>query len=169
MSRPIATEITVDEALPEEYEPIARLSVRAYREFEPLWGDRWPLVVEGLEGVAARAEHGVVLVARAGKEPVGTATIHPRSDPHRNRWAPDWAVLRKLAVAPVNRGHGIGRLLVQACIERATDFGSPALALRTMEFMSAARSMYERMGFQYLDDHTEPPVLAMAKGLRPIA
>lgn len=168
MSRPSsATEITVDEARPEEYETIARLSVEAYREFEPLWSERWPLVVEGLEGVAARAEHGVVLVARAGENPVGTATIHPTSDPHRNRWAPDWAVLRKLAVAPASRGQGIGSLIVQACVQRATDLGSPALALRTMEFMSAARSMYERMGFQYLDDHAEPPVLAMAKGLRP--
>ena len=168
MSRPsIATEITIDEARPEEYEAIARLSVEAYREFEPFWGERWPLVVEGLEGVAARAEHGVVLVARVGEHPVGTATTHPTSDPQRSRWSPDWAVLRKLAVAPVNRGHGIGRLLVQASVQRATDLGSPALALRTMEFMSAARSMYERMGFEYLDDHAEPPVLAMAKGLRP--
>lgn len=168
MSRPSsATEITVDEARPEEYEAIARLSVEAYREFEPLWSERWSLVVERLEAVAARAEHGVVLVARAGEDPVGTATIHPTSDPQRTRWSPDWAVLRKLAVAPVNRGQGIGKLLVQACVERAIDLGSPTLALRTMEFMSAARLMYERMGFQYLDDHAEPPVLAMAKGLRP--
>jgi len=175
MSRPVniparteATEITVDRARPEEYEAIARLSVLAYREFEPLWSERWPLVVDGLEGVAERAEHGVVLVARAGEDPVGTATIHPTSDPQRTRWSPDWAVLRKLAVAPVNQGQGIGRLLVSACVQRATDLGSPALALRTMEFMNAARSMYERMGFQYLEDHAEPPVLAMAKGLRPV-
>ncbi|MBW3588155.1 MAG: GNAT family N-acetyltransferase [Actinobacteria bacterium] len=166
-ARPSATEITIDEARPQEYETIARLSVQAYREFESLWGDRWPLVVERLEAVEARAGGGVIMVARTEGIPVGTATLHPGSDPQRNRWPDNWAVLRKVAVAPDLRGRGIGRLLVEGCIDRAMSLESPTLALRTMEFMRTARSMYERMGFAYLDDFAEPPVLAMAKHLRP--
>lgn len=54
---------------------------------------------------------------------------------------------RLLAVAPQARGLGIGRTLMQICIQRARDIGASALMVRTMPEMSAANRLCEQMGF----------------------
>jgi GNAT superfamily N-acetyltransferase len=59
---------------------------------------------------------------------------------------------RLLAVAPEARGKGIGRLLTQACIEKAREDKNEQLIIHSTEFMKVAWKMYERMGFERSED-----------------
>ncbi len=54
---------------------------------------------------------------------------------------------RLLSVNPQARGLGLGRTLMQICIERARDIGAQALVVRTMPEMDAANRLCQQMGF----------------------
>jgi DNA-binding MarR family transcriptional regulator/GNAT superfamily N-acetyltransferase len=61
---------------------------------------------------------------------------------------PVTAKLRLLYVEPFARGHGLGRTLARACIERAKELGYTALTLWTNDILTAARRIYQAEGFQ---------------------
>jgi ribosomal protein S18 acetylase RimI-like enzyme len=61
--------------------------------------------------------------------------------------------LRTLAVAPWAQGHGYGRALCVWCITRARHEQARALVLHTAEFMTAARKLYEGLGFHRRPSH----------------
>ena len=52
-----------------------------------------------------------------------------------------------LAVAPDCRGRGIGRKLVEACLERAQAAGKTEVRLHTMDAMVAPEALYRSLGF----------------------
>ncbi|MGO4335933.1 GNAT family N-acetyltransferase [Labrys sp. KB_33_2] len=56
--------------------------------------------------------------------------------------------LRLLYVDPSARGHGLGKRLVRACIERARALGYASLTLWTNDILIAARNIYQAEGFQ---------------------
>jgi GNAT superfamily N-acetyltransferase len=59
---------------------------------------------------------------------------------------------RLLAVDPEARGNGIGKLLINDCIERAKKNGQREVIIHSTEFMKIAWKMYEKMGFQRSED-----------------
>jgi GNAT superfamily N-acetyltransferase len=61
--------------------------------------------------------------------------------------------VRFLAVHPSMRGQGLGKALMDECVQRALRSGANALGLHTMELMRAAVHMYERMGFVRVPEH----------------
>jgi ribosomal protein S18 acetylase RimI-like enzyme len=145
---------------PEEYAEAGRVTALAYREYEPAsrrsrsaGEDRhgWDEYMGRLADIAGRAERTLVLVAVDEGRILGTATLELEDtveDDPADRLEPGAASMRMLAVSPDARGRGIGRALVDACIERARAAGKSVLMLRTTKLMRVAREMYERMGFQ---------------------
>ncbi len=59
--------------------------------------------------------------------------------------------LRKMYFLPELRGLGLGRELLERCIEGARASGFTRMYLETLTAMSAARRLYERFGFEKLD------------------
>lgn len=104
--------------------------------------------VEESADVAARWDEADVLVAELGGEIAGTVTYYADAGREGLGFPRGWAGFRTLAVDPARRGHGIGRALLAACIERARAQGVPTLAIHTSAVMRSARRLYEQAGFR---------------------
>lgn len=57
------------------------------------------------------------------------------------------AAIRMLGVDPKAQGRGVGRALVDACVERARRLRRRAVLLHTTPWMTAAHRLYEKSGF----------------------
>jgi GNAT superfamily N-acetyltransferase len=71
----------------------------------------------------------------------GTATLEKNA-----------AGFRLLAVHPVARGKGTGRLLTEECIKKARDRKLNQIIIHTTKAMQIAWKMYEKMGFKRSQD-----------------
>jgi GNAT superfamily N-acetyltransferase len=58
-----------------------------------------------------------------------------------------WSGFRALVVDPAVRGRGVGRLLVERCIERTSEVGAPTLGIHTVGLLEEAIRLYIRLGF----------------------
>jgi ribosomal protein S18 acetylase RimI-like enzyme len=139
-----AEPIVVREARPDEHAALGELIVRAYREV----GETEASYYAELLDVAGRAALVPVLVAVDAEDHVlGCVTYVPGPGPFHEGEFAEAASIRMLAVAPAARRRGVGRVLVEACIERARAAGRPAISLSTRPFMTAAHRLYASLGF----------------------
>lgn len=60
---------------------------------------------------------------------------------------PDVCELRKMYLLPQARGRGLGRALLERCLEQAAAAGFRRCYLETLETMHRARALYESAGF----------------------
>lgn len=63
---------------------------------------------------------------------------------------PDTCELRKMYLLPVARGRGLGRAMLQRCLDAARGRGYRRCYLETLAAMQAARELYEKAGFRKL-------------------
>ena len=87
------------------------------------------------------APGGQIFVALDGAEVVGTCALVPHG--------PGAFELVKLTVAPAARGGGLGRRLVEACLEFAARHGGHHIVLMSNSRLGAALRLYEQLGFRY--------------------
>ncbi|MGE5107548.1 MAG: GNAT family N-acetyltransferase [Sphingobacteriales bacterium] len=59
---------------------------------------------------------------------------------------------RLLTVDPLTRGHGIGKLLTNECIQKAKDKKITQMIIHTTKAMQTAWKMYENLGFKRSED-----------------
>ena len=144
-----AAEVKIREAAPGEYEDTGRLAQRAYAEYarpgDPLWSEYFSMLAD----VAGWAAFATVLVAVAGERIVGTATVElDRTIRGSGDLDPGQASFRVLAVDPPARGGGVGRQLVEACVQVARRAGKDVATLHTTDQMAAAQRIYRSLGFE---------------------
>jgi ribosomal protein S18 acetylase RimI-like enzyme len=66
--------------------------------------------------------------------------------------------LAELYVAPAERGHGLGRALMEAAIDEARARGCDYMELGTSEDDVAARALYESLGFVNREGGPDGPI-----------
>lgn len=59
--------------------------------------------------------------------------------------------LKKMYFYAEARGYGMGRKMVEKCLEKAKSMGYTTCYLETIERMQAANSLYQKMGFELLE------------------
>jgi GNAT superfamily N-acetyltransferase len=133
---------------PDEYGPLGELTVAAYHSLPDVM-DHQDAYDRQLRDVARRAETSCVLVAVGPKGELlgGVTYVRGPDDPYSEELAEGEAGMRMLAVDPARQGQGIGRLLAQACLDRARAAGRTRLVLHTGAWMPGAIALYEKMGF----------------------
>lgn len=59
--------------------------------------------------------------------------------------------LQKMYFLKEARGHGLGKKMLELCLDRAKEFNYESCYLETMPHMKKALALYEKYGFQYLN------------------
>jgi putative acetyltransferase len=85
-------------------------------------------------------------VAERGGEVLGGGGIFPTTG-----LPADTVELVKLYLLPAARGLGVGKALIQHCLEAARAAGYARVYLETTEELTQAIPLYEKLGFTYLD------------------
>jgi putative acetyltransferase len=105
--------------------------------------------LEGLPGSYAE-DGGALLLARHESEPAGTIAMR-RLDRSSGE-------LKRLYLRPGFRGHGLGRRLLEAVIERATSTVQyDYLYADTLPTMTEALVLYQRIGFERVEAYSPTP------------
>ncbi len=86
---------------------------------------------------------GLMLLALVDGAVAGSGAFRPLPDADY----PNACEMKRLFVRPAFRRFGLGRLLAQALMDRATEAGYSSMLLDTLDDMEAARGLYESLGF----------------------
>lgn len=153
-------------ARPEEWAAAGDVTVEAYRVNGYLDHPDGRAYAASLRNAARRAEHGVLWVAvDVDGRVVGTATVALPGSTLTQMCREGEAELRMVAVAPRARGRGVGEALTRASLDLAVERGAKRMVLASLEAMTAAHRLYERLGFSRAperDWHTDGGLLLMA-------
>src|SRR2546426_7843419 len=133
----------IREVRPREYQEAGRVTAQAYLEFARPGDPGWDEYLAEIGDVGARAGRTLVLAAVEDGQILGSATLELDATigDDDKELEPGTAHLRMLGVDPSARGRGIGRALVEACIDRARQRGRSAFTLRTTRLMTAAQRL----------------------------
>ncbi len=114
--------------------------------------------VEQLVDAARRAREAEVWVAVEGDRVLGTVTFCAVGSAYREIGHDDEGEFRMLAVSPTARGRGVGRVLVERCLERSRELGYAGVRMSSMDRMTSAHRVYERLGFTRAPEDDWSPV-----------
>jgi GNAT superfamily N-acetyltransferase len=131
---------------PEEYAEVGALTVAAY---EPFLTDAEDHYREQLADVERRDQEAEIWVAVSdvGEAILGNVTVCPAGSSWREISLDGEGEFRMLAVAPEAQGQGVGMALAEMVVERFRADGAGGIALSSLESMSGAHRIYDRLGF----------------------
>ncbi|HZC13279.1 MAG TPA: GNAT family N-acetyltransferase [Thermoleophilaceae bacterium] len=151
MGAPEKADLSVRRATPSDAEAIGRLLHDFNTEFdEPVPGPR-----AIAERIAELIESGETVVLLAGSGPHGLAVLRFRPSLYSRALE---CYLAELYVVPAERGHGLGRALMEEAIEVARREGANYMDLGTSEDDVAARALYESLGFNNREGKPDGPI-----------
>jgi ribosomal protein S18 acetylase RimI-like enzyme len=140
---------TIRAAEPSDIDAVAGVLHTANTEFaDVLPSAVYDAYLTNVLDIENRLTDSELLVAELEGRIAGTITLYPNASLEGWDWPSHWAGIRAIAVAPQARGHGLGRKLATAAIERARALHCDAVCLHTAHFMRAAVPLYESLGFQ---------------------
>jgi GNAT superfamily N-acetyltransferase len=146
---------------PEELEEVGRLTAEVYvgEGFIPEGDD----YVRELVDTPRRAREAEIWVAVEGDQLLGSVTFCPVGSAYREVGRESEGEFRMLAVSPAARGKGVGRALVELCVRRSRELGYAGIRMSSMDAMTSAHRIYERLGFVRAreDDWSPAPGVAL--------
>lgn len=97
---------------------------------------------------------GRLLLARVESETAGCVALRPIEA--------DVCEMKRLYVRPAYRGLGAGRMLVESIIREGREAGYRRMRLDTLASMTAARRLYQQLGFHEIPPYRNNPVQGAA-------
>ncbi len=151
---------TVRNAYPNEFKTIGKIMVQVYSQLEgfPSAAEQ-PKYYEMLANIGelTKKPNTELLVAVSSDGKVGGGVVY-FSD-MKFYGSGGTATLEKnasgfrlLAVDPSQRKQGIGKLLSEACIQKAKNLKHEHVVIHSTKFMQVAWKMYEKLGFERAED-----------------
>lgn len=145
----------VRRAAPHDHAAAGALTVAAYEPF--LTGPEDGYAAK-LADAATRDAEAELWVAEAGGVLLGCVTLCPPESPWREIARDDEGEFRMLAVSPDAQGRGVGRVLVEAVLDRFRADGASAVAMSSLRTMTSAHRLYARLGFTRLPERDWAPM-----------
>ena len=129
-------------------DPLARLIRTTLKEFE---ADKpgtvyYDPATDHLFNLFQQTPGSVYYVAELNNQMVGGGGIFPSAG-----LPGDTCELVKMYLMPCVRGIGLGKILIQKCVDFAKDTGYKNIYLETMPELKQALKTYEKFGFNYID------------------
>ena len=125
--------------------------VRTHHDFDPLrFFAATPRTAEGYGsflGSQLNEPTIIILVAELGGEVIGYTYAGVEGNDYMSLRGPA-GVLHDIVVDPAQRGHGVGRMLLDATIEALRKRGAPRVVLETAEKNEEAQRLFDRAGFR---------------------
>jgi ribosomal protein S18 acetylase RimI-like enzyme len=137
---------TIRDFAPQDAAAVNAVALAAFEQFRAEYSD-WPEFSKTVGAMASLADSGELIVATREDRIVGAVAYMGPAAPKPENFDPAWPVIRMLVVDPAERGHGVGRLLTDECIQRARRDGAREIALHTSPIMKVALAIYLRSGF----------------------
>jgi ribosomal protein S18 acetylase RimI-like enzyme len=135
----------------EEAEAIGRM----LHDFNSEYDDYTPGPEAMRKRIRELLESGDVLVLLGGAGPDGLALLRFRP----SLWSESLdCYLEELYVRPEKRGQGLGQALMEAAMETAREEGAGYMDLGTADTDTAARGLYEKLGFSRTEGKPDGPV-----------
>jgi ribosomal protein S18 acetylase RimI-like enzyme len=154
----VTGDVTVRLARDDEFEAAGELVVAAYRTHPDMENSDGYLA--HVRDVRGRSSETDVLVALDDRGRLVGCVSYVRD--HSSAFAeveqPGEAGFRMLGVAATARGRGVGRALVDACLERARSAGCSGVVIVTAPSWTDAQRLYERVGFRRAPERDFEPV-----------
>jgi ribosomal protein S18 acetylase RimI-like enzyme len=142
----VRNEVTIRTFTTTDQDAVNQVACSAWEQYASSF-EGWDRLSAFLVNTASLASDAELIVAERGGQVVGVVGYVGPLRPRETIFPPDWAIIRMLSVMPAERGRGIGRLLTDACIERARRDGATIIGLHTSPVMRSALDLYLRMGF----------------------
>jgi GNAT superfamily N-acetyltransferase len=96
--------------------------------------------------------HGAFLVARVDGRPVGCGAVRKLDEATGE--------VKRMWIDPNVRGHGVGRGLLVALEEVASDLGCQRVRLDTSSYLTEALALYQSCGYQEIAAYNDNPYAA---------
>jgi putative acetyltransferase len=109
----------------------------------------WEAELDGLPGAYAATAGGALLLATLDGAPVGCVALRRLDD--------ESCEMKRMFVDDSGRGHGVGRALGEAVVERARDLGYAAIRLDTSVEQHEAIGLYRSLGFEQVAAYHDVP------------
>lgn len=135
----------------DEIEIVRKKRLVCYEQYKSLVSkDHWNALKSTLSSENDLKEGVEIFVAEIDGKIAGSVVLFP-GKMQAYEWAtdvPDYPEIRMLAIDKEWRGKGLGRALIQHCIETSRGQGDKEVGLHTAEFMTDALSLYTKMDFE---------------------
>lgn len=151
-----AAHVVVRDARAEDTERIDSLTLHAYGEYAKVMSpEAWAALDRAVRAALPKTEGMERIVAERGDSLVGSVRLYPAGENSYGDLGQPLPVpeIRLLAVAPGDRGLGVGRMLVEECVRRARRAGATELGLHTSVSMQSAIRLYRDLGFVRAPSH----------------
>ena len=140
-------------AVPEELAAIGEVMVEAYQRDGFVGPNTEPGYAHKLRDAADRAEHAELIAAvDADGTVLGSVTVVRPGTRYSEVSREGELEFRMLGVSPAARGRGVGTALTGAVLDRARELGASRVVISSLEIMTTAHRLYERLGFTRLPE-----------------
>lgn len=143
--------LLIREAKRNEFHLLKEQRLASYTPYqEELSQKHWELLKANLASDADLQTGVEVFVAEIGGEIAGSVVLFP-AESKAYEWKEEtiaYPEIRLLAVSPDFRSRGVGKALVEHCIDLSKIRKQKFVGLHTGSFMQNAIALYEKMGFE---------------------
>lgn len=139
---------------PDDHRVVRRILLAAYIEHLSVENDYADLLVD----LTKREADSEVWVLTDDDVVVATVTLCPPGSTYREIAVDGEGEFRMLGVDPARQGEGIGRRVTEHVIDELRGRGLDAVVLSTSLTMTAAKALYESLGFVRLPERDWSPV-----------